>query len=85
MPAQETVEIHGYALREIRALKGRNTVELAGALGCDPSYISRIELGYARRVSRVFYRKLLAELGIKDERVLLGTAPVRSDDDERVA
>lgn len=81
MPGQETVEIHGYALREIRALKGRNTVELADALDCDPSYISRIELGYARRVSRVFYRRLIGELGIKDERVLLATAPTRDAED----
>lgn len=74
---EETVDIHGYALREIRVLKGRAVAELAESLDCDRSYIARIELGHARRVSRVFYHKLLNELGIKDDRVLLAVAPVR--------
>ena len=71
------VEIHGYALRVIREARGRATAEVANALGVDRSYIARIELGYARRVSKVFYSRLLAELQISDYRALLATAPDR--------
>lgn len=71
------VEIHGYALRVIREAKGRKVADLAGCLDVDRSYITRIELGYARRVSRVFYSRLLHELQIEDHRALLANAPER--------
>ena len=80
MPATntaETVEVHGYALRVIREARGRLPRELAEALGCDRSYIARLETGHARRVSATFYSRLLAELQIKDYRALLATAPGR--------
>jgi transcriptional regulator with XRE-family HTH domain len=74
---EETIDIHGYALREIREAKGRAVAELADALGVDRSYITRLELGHSRRVSRVFYSKLMAELDIRDHRVLYAVAPLR--------
>lgn len=77
--AEETVDIHGYALREIRVREGRKVKELAEALDVDRSYIARIELGHARRVSRVFYGRLCKELGIEDRRALLAIAPGRED------
>lgn len=80
--AEQTVDIHGYALREIRVREGRKVAELATALGCDRSYIARLELGHARRVSRTFYYKLCDELHVEDKRALLAAAPAR---DEAVA
>jgi transcriptional regulator with XRE-family HTH domain len=73
-----TVEIHGYALRVIREARGRKVAELAQSLDVDRSYIARIETGNARRVSTVFYTRLLAELQIEDFRALLAVAPVRA-------
>lgn len=74
-----TIRIHGYACRTIRELKGRAVGELAKKLGVNRSYITRIELGYAPRVSSVFYSRLLAELGISDHRVLMADPPGRAD------
>lgn len=73
-----TIKIHGYACRTIRELKGRRAGELAKKLQVDRSYITRIELGYAPRVSSVFYSRLLAELGISDHRVLMADPPGRA-------
>ena len=73
-----TVDVHGYALRVIREARGRKVAELALSLGVDRSYIARIETGNARRVSTVFYTRLLAELQIEDYRALLAVAPARA-------
>ena len=75
---RSTVEVHGYALRVIREARGRKVAELAEALGVDRSYIARIETGNSRRVSAVFYNKLLAEIQVDDYRALLAVAPVRA-------
>lgn len=74
---QSTVDIHGYALRVIREARGRKVADLAEALGVDRSYIAKIETGHSRRVSTVFYNRLLAELLIEDYRALLATPPAR--------
>ena len=73
-----TVDVHGYALRVIREARGRKVAELAQALDVDRSYIARIETGNSRRVSTVFYTRLLAELQIDDYRALLAVAPARA-------
>jgi len=72
------IEVHGYALREIRELRGRRVADLAEALGVDRSYITHIENGSKRRVSAEFYNALCAELLIRDQRVLLAVAPERA-------
>lgn len=72
-----TVEVHGYALREIREGKGRKVADLASALGVDRSYITHLENGSKRRVSPEFYNSLCAELLIKDQRALMAVAPER--------
>ena len=72
-----TVEVHGYALREIRELRGRRVADLAEALKVDRSYITHLENGSKRRVSAEFYNSLCDELLIQDKRVLLATAPER--------
>lgn len=74
---EETIDIHGYALREIREAKGRKVADLAASLGCDRSYITRLELGHSKRVSRVFYAQLLKELDVRDYRALLAVAPAK--------
>lgn len=79
MPAKtdRAVEVHGYALREIRELRGRKVAELAETLGVDRSYITHLENGSKRRVSPEFYNALCAELLVRDQRVLLAVAPLR--------
>lgn len=71
------VEVHGYALRVIRQLRGRGVADLARSLDVDRSYIAHLETGSKRRVSPEFYSALLAELMISDHRALLASAPVR--------
>lgn len=73
-----TVEIHGFALRMIREARGRKVQDLADALDVTRSYIAKIELGHSRRVSEVFYARLLSELRIDDDRALLAEAPKRT-------
>lgn len=68
---RRTVEIHGFALREIREGRGRKVADLATKLGCDRSYITHIENGTKTKVSAEFYASLLAELVVDDYRVLL--------------
>ena len=72
------VAVHGYALREIRELRGRKVAGLAEALGVDRSYITHLENGSKRRVSAEFYNALCDELLIQDKRVLLAVAPERA-------
>ncbi len=75
--SDRAVEVHGFALREIRELRGRKVADLAEALRVDRSYITHIENGSKRRVSAEFYNSLCTELLIRDQRALLATAPER--------
>lgn len=75
--SRRTVEVHGYALRVIRELRGRRVAEFAAALGVDRSYITHLENGSKRRVSPEFYASLCHELQIDDPRALLACAPTR--------
>lgn len=65
------IHVHGPALRLFREMLGRKPAELAAALECDRSYVTRLELGHARTCSRAFYSRLIAELALPDRRVLL--------------
>jgi transcriptional regulator with XRE-family HTH domain len=69
-----TVAINGFALRVIRERTGVRVADLAAALDCDRSYITKIELGTSKRVGVDFYRRLLGILTIDDHRALLATA-----------
>lgn len=77
-----TIAIQGFALRVIRELNGRKVSELAEALHVDRSYITKIELGHSRRVSAVFYSKLLSELAIADRRALMAMPQERELDEQ---
>ncbi len=69
--APSSVEINGFAARVIRERTGIKVADSAAALGCDRSYITKIENGTSKRVSVEFYRKLLDHLAIEDHRTLL--------------
>jgi transcriptional regulator with XRE-family HTH domain len=71
MPTATTVEIHGYALRELRIRSGLGVAELAAQIDVTRAYIAKLELGHSRRVSPKTYNALLAALSIQDRRVLL--------------
>ena len=68
---QTTVEVNGYALRELRVRSGIGVADLAAQVGVQRPYIAKIELGHSRRVSPKVYTALLSALSITDRRVLL--------------
>lgn len=68
---QTTIEVNGYALRELRIRSGLGVAELAEQVGVQRPYIAKIELGHSRRVSPRVFNSLLSALTISDRRVLL--------------
>lgn len=66
-----TVEVNGYALRELRIRSGLGVAELAAQVGVQRAYIAKIELGHSRRVSPKVFNGLLGALTINDRRSLL--------------
>jgi transcriptional regulator with XRE-family HTH domain len=73
-----TVEIHGYALRELRIRSGLGVAELAAAVGVQRPYIAKIELGHSRHVSPKVFNALMSALAITDRRVLLANPTAQS-------
>lgn len=71
MPTGTTVEINGFALRELRIRSGLGVVELATRIGVKRPYIAKIELGHSQRVSPRVFNELLSALAIQDRRVLM--------------
>ncbi len=70
-PTPTTVEVNGYALRELRIRSGLGVAELAAQVGVQRPYIAKIELGHSTRVSPKVYNAILAALTIQDRRVLM--------------
>lgn len=68
---QTTVEVNGYALRELRVRSGIGVADLAATVGVQRPYIAKIELGHSQRVSPKVYNALLSALAITDRRVLM--------------
>lgn len=66
-----TVEVNGYALRELRIRTGVEVAELAERVGVQRPYIAKIELGHSQRVSAEVYAAINKALAIKDYRALL--------------
>lgn len=66
-----TVDINGFALREIRVRSGVSVVDLAKQIDVQRPYIAKIELGHSQRVSPRVFTALLQALSITDRRVLL--------------
>lgn len=71
MPTPTTIEINGYALRELRMRSGLGVAELAAQVEVKRPYIAKIELGHSQRVSPKVFNALLSALTISDRRVLL--------------
>jgi transcriptional regulator with XRE-family HTH domain len=66
-----TVEVNGYALREIRVRGGVDIAPMAEQIGVSRSYLTKIELGHNTRVSPGVFNALLQALSLTDRRVLL--------------
>lgn len=66
-----TIEINGYAVRELRIRSGLGVAELAANVGVKRPYIAKIELGHSQRVSPRVFNALLAALSVQDRRALL--------------
>lgn len=66
-----TIEVNGYALRELRMRSGIGVADLAEQVGVQRPYIAKIELGHSRRVSPKVYNSILSALAINDRRVLM--------------
>lgn len=69
--APTTIEINGFALREIRVRSGIDIAPLAEQVEVTRSYLAKIELGHSHRVSPKVFAALLRALGVKDRRSLL--------------
>lgn len=66
-----TIEINGYALRELRIRSGLEIATLADQVGIHRASMSNLELGHKQRVSPTVFNALLSALTITDRRVLL--------------
>lgn len=66
-----TIEINGFALRELRIRSGLGVAELAEQVGVQRPYVAKIELGHSQRVSPKVFNALLRALTINDRRALL--------------
>lgn len=66
-----TVEVNGFALREMRIRSGLGVSDLAKQVGVQRPYIAKIELGHSKRVSPKVFNALLAALTIADRRALM--------------
>lgn len=74
---RRVVEIHGFALRMAREMRGKKVADVAADLNVSRSYLAHIENGTKRRVSVEFYNAVLAQLNVEDYRALLAVAPPR--------
>lgn len=68
---QTSVEVNGFAAREIRVRSGIEIAAMAEQIGIQRSSLANIELGHRPRVSPKVFNALLAALSITDRRVLL--------------
>lgn len=66
-----TVEINGFAYREIRIRSGMDAGPCADEAEIDRSYLNRLETGARVRVSPSTLARLLAVLQISDRRAIL--------------
>lgn len=69
--ATTTVEVNGYAGREIRNNHGLDAGEIADQMGISRDYLYKIELGHSPKVSAKVFKAWMNALGVTDRRVLL--------------
>jgi transcriptional regulator with XRE-family HTH domain len=65
-----TIEVNGYAIREIRLRMGLATRSCAEAIGIDRSYLAGIELGKRTRVSPPVFASICRVLALDDTRAI---------------
>jgi len=75
-----TIEVNGYALRELRIRSGLGVADLAREVKVQRPYIAKIELGHSRRVSPRVFAALLTALSINDRRALLANPHGTTDE-----
>lgn len=66
-----TVEVNGFALREIRVRSGIDTAPCAATIGISRPYLAKIETGARVQVSPSVFHAMLAALQIRDRRAIL--------------
>ena len=66
-----TIEVNGFAFREIRIRSGVDIGPCADQVGISRPYLSRLELGDRVRVSPRVFSALLQTLQINDRRAIL--------------
>jgi len=69
--ASTTVEVNGFAIRELRIRAGIGVAELAAQVGVQRPYVAKIELGHSRRVSPRVFNAILEALNVQDRRAVL--------------
>ena len=74
-----TIEVNGFALREIRLRTGPGVADLADQIGVTRSYLAKIELGHSTRVSPKVFAALMVALDVKDRRALLANPLVQNE------
>lgn len=70
-PTTNTIEINGYALRELRVRSGLEASPFAAQIGVHRAALANIELGHRQRVSPKTFNAILSALTVSDRRVLL--------------
>lgn len=75
-PTPTTIEINGFAVREIRKIAGFNATPFAAEVGITQPHLSKIETGTRTRVTPHTFNALLRALAISDRRALLANPHV---------
>lgn len=78
-----TIEVNGFAYREIRMRSGVDIAPCADDIGISRPYLARIELGDRVRVSPPVFAGMIRALQIGDRRAILAnphTAPTDLDE-----
>jgi transcriptional regulator with XRE-family HTH domain len=71
MATDPTIEVNGFAYREIRMRSGVDTEPCAKAIGISRAYLANIELGQRVRVKPSVFTGMLNALQIRDRRAIL--------------
>jgi transcriptional regulator with XRE-family HTH domain len=77
-----TVEINGFAVREIRMRSGIDAAPCAELAGIDRSYLNRLETGVRIRVSPSVLARLMGALQLSDRRAILANPHTAASDAE---
>ena len=71
--SQNSIAVHGPAIREFRKHVGLEAPEFAKAIGVTRPYVVKIELGHTTHVSVTVFTRMLSTLGIEDRRAIMAS------------